>query len=236
MKKFFIATAILSIMLTVVHAQTNRVKPVANVSNATDPSETAMEFEKEVDLGLSVIWSGWELNPTDSPLSASPYYWGEVLPVTDMMTWPINKDYHFPCHISGTNYDAARYLWGEGWRMPTKAEVDELLALGSEYTTVSYGNESINCFKVTGTTGKSIVFFEEGTKGTSYALLTASAPDAGSYYAYRFYKDKAPVVYEDYRKNRGYIRLARAVKDRTPSTEKVTEIVQSDNILCRNRR
>lgn len=46
---------------------------------------------------------------------------------------PITNDYvEIGDQISGTEYDPANVLWGNGWRLPTEAEIKELIenALG----------------------------------------------------------------------------------------------------------
>ncbi len=58
--------------------------------------------------------------------------------------------------ISGTEYDAATYYWGNGWRMPRKSEFDELF----EYCDViwSYENRAFG-YNFFGPNGNSIFLF-----------------------------------------------------------------------------
>lgn len=83
-----------------------------------------------VDLGLpsGVKWATCNVG-ADSPEEFGDYYaWGEIKPKENY----VNKNYntYSPdlADISrDVNYDAARANWGGGWRMPTWAEMDELM-------------------------------------------------------------------------------------------------------------
>lgn len=102
---------------------------------------------KPIDLGLSVKWGDRNLGaatPTDVGIL---YAWGEK----DVRSGFTADRYLFgadPSHYSTyclndgklvlePNDDVVRAMYGEGWRMPTKAEVDELIA-ESAITTSSY--------------------------------------------------------------------------------------------------
>lgn len=93
------------------------------------------ERPRAVDLGLSVLWADRNLGAA-SPLEPGGFYaFGETAE-KDTYTWDsyVHCDSSmFYCHdlgtenISGTEYDAARVVLGEGWRMPTTEEFSELL-------------------------------------------------------------------------------------------------------------
>jgi len=106
--------------------------------------------EMAVDLGLSVEWSTMLLGAEEPGARGNLYFWGDVNPAS--ASSPIlstenglrNKVFYDNVtmngggrfSISGTQYDAATYLLGEGWRIPTREEFEELLAhcsLGVEY-------------------------------------------------------------------------------------------------------
>ena len=95
-----------------------------------------------VDLGLSVKWAGWDVGASSPEEYGDFYAWGE----TETKDEYTSENYsHFNngniggnwrttglyCdigyEISGTQYDAAHVKWGDGWRMPTKEEAEELL-------------------------------------------------------------------------------------------------------------
>ena len=99
-----------------------------------------------VNLGLpsGTLWATYNVGAT-SPYEKGNYFaWGEVEPREDF-TW---EDYKFykgvECdpnngswailedignNICGTRYDAARYQWGNGWRLPNAQERYELRML-----------------------------------------------------------------------------------------------------------
>ena len=95
-----------------------------------------------IDLGLSVEWSTMFLGAEEVGQRGNIYFWGDVNPATssspimstenglrntvyyDNVTSAGNTNFS----ISGSQYDAATYLLGDGWRIPTKAEFEELLA------------------------------------------------------------------------------------------------------------
>ncbi len=87
-----------------------------------------------VDLGLSVKWASCNLG-ADIPDEFGDYYqWGCIEPDKSgkLNSYPyydkITKSYiDIGTDISGTEYDAATALLGEGWRLPTKDELQELL-------------------------------------------------------------------------------------------------------------
>lgn len=98
-----------------------------------------------VDLGLpsGTLWATYNVGAT-SPYEKGQYFaWGEVEPREDF-SWESYKffiDYHVDSDgqwavlqnigtdISGTEYDAARYQWGNGWRLPNEQERYELRML-----------------------------------------------------------------------------------------------------------
>ena len=106
---------------------------------------------KAVDLGLSVLWANFNLGAT-SPEDYGDYYaFGEISP-KDTYTkgnWIRPEILYLPAEK-----DAATQQLGEDWRMPTKAEVNELLTECS-WTLITRGG--LYAYKVTGKTGESII-------------------------------------------------------------------------------
>lgn len=99
-----------------------------------------------VDLGLpsGTLWATCNVGAT-SPYEKGQYFaWGEVEPREDF-SWESYKFYegyeidsnngewavleNIGNDISGTEYDAARYQWGSGWRLPNEQERYELRML-----------------------------------------------------------------------------------------------------------
>lgn len=111
-----------------------------------------------VDLGLSVKWASCNVGAS-SPEGYGDYFaWGETDEKSDydLDTYKYyqNGEYvDIGTNISGTKYDVARAKWGGKWRMPTRAEIEELC---DECTWVWTTYNSINGIKVTGPNGNSI--------------------------------------------------------------------------------
>lgn len=99
-----------------------------------------------VDLGLpsGTLWATYNVGAT-SPYEKGWYFaWGETEPHEDF-SWecykffkgyevdPNNGEWavleNIGSDISGTEYDAARYQWGNGWRLPNEQERYELCML-----------------------------------------------------------------------------------------------------------
>ena len=134
------------------------------------PSCGVSSQSKAVDLGLSVLWANENVGANCESDFGSYLAWGE--------TW--EKDHYFydnyqftepgdgqstvdigEC-ISGTEYDMATALWGDGWRLPTADEMKELIEKCVwEWETKS----DVLGVKVTGPSGKSIFLPAGGENG-----------------------------------------------------------------------
>ena len=87
-----------------------------------------------VDLGLSVKWASLNVGATESQIKGNHYAWGE----TEENSWDWSTYKHvtggaFSKYNSSDNLivlnpedDVASVIWGDGWRMPTYAEWQEL--------------------------------------------------------------------------------------------------------------
>lgn len=79
-----------------------------------------------VDMGGSVYWAEWDMGAA-SANDLGPYFgWGDT---SGDMTSTNPSDYasgFTGTSIAGTNYDVAHVKWGDGWRMPTFADFQEL--------------------------------------------------------------------------------------------------------------
>ncbi len=139
---------------------------------------------KYVDLGLSVKWAAYNVGAT-SPSDYGNYYaWGETRTKSQYSRDNSVTYGRKMGDISGkTRYDAARACWGSPWRLPTKAEIDELIEeCGWEWTMQGghYG-----C-KVTGPNGNSIFLPAAGIGGDYYL------GQGGGYYW-----SSSPEIYDD---------------------------------------
>ena len=129
-----------------------------------------------VDLGLpsGLLWATCNVGANAPETKGDYYSWGEIS----------TKDYYSESNtatygvemndISGdAQYDAARYNWGGGWRMPTKTEMQELLDNCNWTETKQNG---VDGYKLTSKiNGKSIFFPHSGYYyGSSYYSSTST--------------------------------------------------------------
>lgn len=147
-----------------------------------------------VDLGLSVKWAAYNVGATSPEGYGNYYAWGETTTKSDYSE--SNYQYHngseyvnIGSNICGTRYDVARAQWGGSWRLPTKAEFEELLNRCT-WTWTSYNG--INGCKVTGPNGKSIFLPAAGyrhgsglhSRGSYGYLWSGSLNESTQSYAY----------------------------------------------------
>lgn len=107
-----------------------------------------------VDLGLSVKWATCNLGAS-SPSDCGDYYaWGETS-TKSSYTEKNNKTCGKKiADISGkVKYDVARAKWGGKWRIPTKAEMEELKCQCTWTWATQDGSDG---YEITGKNGNSI--------------------------------------------------------------------------------
>ena len=82
-----------------------------------------------IDLGLSVKWADRNVG-ADSPEAYGDYYaWGELTTKTEYNEYNSTAYGKDTGVISGNaTYDVATANWGDGWRLPTVDEINELMA------------------------------------------------------------------------------------------------------------
>ena len=124
---------------------------VTTLKTADDGTIAGIEY---VDLGLSVKWAPFNIGAT-SPTECGDYFaWGEIETKTEYteansLTHGIYMD-----DIGGNpQYDAARAIWGSTWRLPSREEIEEIVAECTwEWTSV----DGMNGCKITGPNGNHI--------------------------------------------------------------------------------
>ena len=175
--------------------------------------QQGISTQKKVDLGLSVCWAGWNVGAS-SPEGYGDYYaWGET--TTKSNYTESSYQYHngsyinIGSNISGTQYDVARAQWGGNWRLPTKAEMQEL----KDRCTWSWTTyKGVRGYKVTGPNGNSIFLPAAGCRGGteifdrgSYGYYwSGSLGESYSGYAYYLYFNSSDLhVYGYYRYREG---------------------------------
>lgn len=112
--------------------------------------EISTSADGAIDLGLSVLWGATNIGASKSNEVGSFYDWGQLE--------TFDKTYH--SYVSSNKvvdswgrllpeYDIATVTLGEGWRMPTRQEIEELLTLRHEDIGdgwVIYGNNGNSIF------------------------------------------------------------------------------------------
>ena len=123
---------------------------------------------EDVDLGLpsGTLWAKYNVGATSETDYGDLFAWGATEPYRLNGTKPIGNTSHYASSYANTiqhdlypNEDAATVHWGKGWRMPTKAQFEELLANTTvEWTAIN----DINGRKFTASNGKYIFFPASG--------------------------------------------------------------------------
>lgn len=159
---------------------------IASVSCENFSSQSGPEM---IDLGLSVKWAACNLNAAWPEDSGSYFSWGDV----EGQTWDGSQwsdtgfwDSNVPAYeLDGQGnlkpeYDAAHVILGGSWRMPTKAEIQELIDNCNCTRTSDYEGTGIAgvifTSKKEGYTDKSIFI-----PAASYGL-TSLLQEQGSFY------------------------------------------------------
>lgn len=141
----------------------NKLKVKTYMPHNTATYENGHEY---VDLGLSVKWATCNVGANKPEDSGDYFAWGETKP-KDVYTW-YNYKWCNGTYDSMTKYigydatldlfdDAARANWGGTWRMPTMAELAELIENCSWTWTTQNGVDGYKIISTTaGSTKKSI--------------------------------------------------------------------------------
>ncbi len=153
-----------------------------------------------IDLGLpsGKMWSCCNVGASSPEQYGGYYAWGETeeKSVYDYDTYKYynsNTGYiNIGSNISGTQYDVAHVKWGNGWRMPTKDEIQELY---NKCKFEGYTYNGVRGCKVTGPNGNSIFLPCAGNRvGTSLYgagvfgfYWSGSLGEYGSYGAWGLY-------------------------------------------------
>lgn len=145
-------------------------KDSARTASATAPN--TVNGHEYVDLGLSVKWATCNVGAS-SPEEPGDYFaWGEITPkerYTKKNCIYFNEDIG---DISNkTGHDAATAIWGKGWRMPTKKELQELKNKCRWQHEVRNGQAG---FKITGPNGNSIFLPAAGNKASRVVEMNRS--------------------------------------------------------------
>ncbi len=184
------------------------VSKTINVSQYGGDDNVKLSFceingHEYVDLGLSVKWATCNVG-ADKPEDYGDYFaWGETS-TKSSYTSDNSKTYGKQMNdIKGNSqYDAARANWGGTWRLPTKAELEELKNKCTWRWTTQNG---VKGYKVTGPNGKSIFLPAAGSlSGASlggdgyFGYYWSSTPNHTCYYYHAYdlhFDDGSKLVY-----------------------------------------
>lgn len=159
-----------------------------------------------VDLGLpsGLKWAVHNVGASAAEDYGDYYAWGEI-ETKDSYTQQNSVTYGMSMEdISGDpQYDVARALWGETWRLPTRDEQKELL---DNCTWEWTSQNGVNGYHVTGSNGNSIFLPAAGYKENSshtevgeYGYYWSSTPQSnsnlGAYYLYMSESSKLSYYY-----------------------------------------
>ena len=145
--------------------------------NDAKPSEDKMAISaanaEAVDLGLpsGTLWATYNVGATSPEEYGNYYAWGEtttkeVYSEDNCKTYG-NQD--VPEDIAGNKaYDAATANWGKDWRIPTKAQFDELI---DNCTWTWTERNGVKGYEVTSKKNNNSIFFPAaGDRGGSYTV------------------------------------------------------------------
>ena len=165
-------------------------KPQPKPSKPTTGTHNGYEW---VDLGLSVKWATCNVGAS-SPSDYGDYYaWGETSTKSGYDEDNSKTLYKSMGNIGGnSSYDVARYRWGGSWRLPTKAELEELKTECTWTWTTQGGH---NGYKVTGKNGKSIFLPAAGYR---YDTTLKAVGEVGSCWSSTPYESNTISAYDLY--------------------------------------
>ena len=167
------------------------------------PSESYTDKSNQewVDLGLSVKWATCNVGANEPHEYGNYYAWGETTTKNEYTSENSRTYGKNMSDISGNaTYDAARANWGGTWRMPTKAEMEEL----ENKCAWTWSSQSgVNGYKVTGPNGNSIFLPAAGYcrgssryyvgEGGRYWSSTPYESDTNNAYGLYFYSGRHDV-------------------------------------------
>ena len=149
------------------------------------------QYEDPVDLGLSVKWASWNLRAYSEESHGASFAWGDhgystsefVAPWTkykwcegswDSMTKYCTDSYYGTVDNKTTldpEDDYANLYWGNGWRVPTKEEMQELV---EKCTWISLELNGVEGFRIVGPNGNKIFLPTPGySSGHDYYWTSA---------------------------------------------------------------
>ncbi len=141
-----------------------------------EEASTEINGHEFVDLGLSVKWATCNVGATEPEGIGEYFAWGELTTkerFSGANSATLGKEVS---DFSGNEeYDVARATWGGTWRVPTKAEIEELI---NDCTWNWETINEVNGYTVKGPNGNSIFLPAGGYKALTVSYFGAN----GSYW------------------------------------------------------
>lgn len=202
---------------------------------------------ESIDLGLSVEWAATNLD-APSPEDFGGYYgWADptgletTMDVLDKSRNWVSDLYGGPepsSEISGTKLDLAHVRLGDGWRLPTLGELEELTACQHVWTKLN----GVNGYEFTGKNGNKLFLPAggarngetvryAGTVGYYWTGTLGTDPSMHKQRAHRLYIGAEGLNHNPAIRYSGY--SIRPVRDKNPSVviERVTDEPQMDSAI-----
>ena len=134
----------------------NKISAVYKAEQEYKIEQSVITNDKVVDLGLSVLWAGWNIGASSPESYGGLYRYGD--PYNKITTWDDNACPNYD--IVNTDKDIAKVHWGNGWRMPSMAELQELV---DKCTIIEVKYKGVDGHKVVGPNGNCIFLPSAGT-------------------------------------------------------------------------
>ena len=159
-------------------------EPAQAATAEVETTEDVNDVREYVDLGLSVKWATCNVGASSPEEYGNYYAWGETKTKSSYTSDNCATLWASISDIKGTSRDVAHVVWGGAWRMPTKAEFDELIDNCTWTWTTLNG---VNGYKVTGKNGNSIFLPAVGNRSKTslynvgkFSVYWSSTPDEGN--------------------------------------------------------
>ena len=137
-----------------------------------------------IDLGLpsGTKWACCNIGASNPMEPGDVFGWGETVPedsldiqthihIQELHKWFVDDDFiYIGDDIAGTEYDAATSIWGSSWRMPTKADCEELIAYTNWHWVAIHNfkdNTAVGYDYYKGVNGNKIYFSDRDSYWTS---------------------------------------------------------------------
>lgn len=161
-------------------------------SSSSSTSTTSGSNPIMIDLGLSVKWADRNVGANSTTEVGGFYSWGETETKSEFTQenykWFKDNAYSNPgglSDISSSSYDPARMTLGGSWRMPTEAELEELISK-CKWTWTTQGG--VQGYRITGKNGNSIFLPANGNNSQTNTPVgsywTSDASPYAGYFAY----------------------------------------------------